>query len=163
MGTDFVRRIASDLLGRGQSAIRFNPNAMEDISKAITRDDVRALIKSKSVFALEAKKNKSEASKILKRKRREGRRRGKGSRKGTLKARGTISWEKKVRSQRMLIKELKSGGKLGTKEFMRYYGLIKGNVFPDKASLVRNLKAGGVDVSDGFMKAFAEKQKKRYE
>lgn len=162
MGSEFVRRIASDILGRGQSAIRFNSNALDDINKAITRDDVRALIQSKSVFALAAKKNRSSNSKILKRKRDEGRRRGRGRRKGTMKARGMMTWEKKTRTQRMLIKELKKDHKLDTKEFSRYYGLVKGNIFPDKASLIRNLKSSGVDVSDAFMKGFNEKQKNRY-
>jgi large subunit ribosomal protein L19e len=162
MSSTFVRRIASDLLGRGESAIRFNPNSKEEISKAITRDDVRALIHSKAVFALPMKKNQSANSKILKEKRDAGRRRGRGKRKGTLKARGTMSWEKKVRSQRALIKELKKQGKLDTKTFSKYYGLVKGNVFPDKASLIRNLKSANIEVSDEFITQLKEKQKERY-
>jgi len=106
----------------------------------LTKDDVRKLIQNGSIYAVKAKHNLSLNSKILKKKREEGRRRGFGRRKGTRKARGGISWEKKVRSQRAVLKELKKMGKIDSSNFKKFYLLIKGNAFPDKASLLLHLK-----------------------
>jgi Ribosomal protein L19E len=59
MGVKLVRRVAADLLGRGESSIRLKGASIEDINKAITRDDVRELIKSGKVYALNEKHNLS--------------------------------------------------------------------------------------------------------
>ncbi len=162
MGLNFAKRTASKLLKRGESAVRINPNAVADAKKAITRDDIRKLIKDGNIYAIKAKKNKSINAKILKMKRDEGRRRGPGKRKGTRKARGGMSWEKKSRSQRMLLKELKKMGKLDTSSFNTFYGLIKGNMFPDKASMLRRLADHNVIVSQEEMAKINEEIKKRY-
>ena len=106
MTIKFTKRVASQLLSRGVHAIRVNPSAFEEASKAITREDVRRLISAGSIFALKEKHNVSARSKLLKQKREEGRSRGTGSRRGTRKARAGTGWEKKVRSQRFLLKRL---------------------------------------------------------
>ena len=125
MSIRFVKRIASDIIGRGESAIRIKPSAMDDAKKAISMN-----------------------SKILKKKRAEGRRRGPGRRKGSRKARGGISWEKRVRAQRMLLKELKNEGKIDTRNFGKFYALIKGNMFPNKASLILHIRDSGIQITD---------------
>lgn len=162
MSLQFTKRIASELLGRGENSVRIKKEAMEEASKAITRDDIRKLIKSGSVFALKPKHNISRNAKILKRKRAEGRRRGIGRRKGSLKARGSISWEKKVRSQRMLLKELRAEKKLDVKQFNRFYMLIKGNSFANKASLLSHLSENGIKVSEIELNTINERIKNRY-
>ncbi len=163
MGIEFVKRVASEMLGRGANAIRFNPASLQDVDKAMTRDDVRQLIKDSKVFALAAKKNKSANSKVLRKKRAEGRRRGPGRRKGTLKARGTLLWKKKTRSQRFVLKELKTSGRVANEMFKKFYSLVKGNAFPDKASMIRHLREAGAEISDDDIKAIAVKASKRYE
>ncbi|MGB9732781.1 MAG: 50S ribosomal protein L19e [Candidatus Micrarchaeia archaeon] len=162
MSIKFARRAAAEILNRGESAIRFNKNALEEIKKAITKDDIRRLIQNGSIFAVKAKHNLSLNSKLLKKKREEGRRRGFGRRKGTRKARGGITWEKKVRSQRALLTELKKMGKLDSANFKKFYMLIKGNAFPDKASLLLHLKEHGITVTEDEKKKIDEALKMRY-
>jgi len=162
MSMKFARRAAAEILNRGESAIRFNKNAIDEIKKALTKDDVRKLIQNGSIYAVKAKHNLSLNSKILKKKREEGRRRGFGRRKGTRKARGGISWEKKVRSQRAVLKELKEMGKIDSSNFKKFYLLIKGNAFPDKASLLLHLKENGVELSDDERRKIDEALKIRY-
>jgi large subunit ribosomal protein L19e len=144
----FVKRTAAQILGRGESAIRLRESSLDDISKAITRDDVRRLISGGSVFALKAKKNLSMNSKILRQKREEGRRRGVGRRKGSRNARSGMTWEKKVRAQRFLLSELKGRGKFDNMMFRKLYLLVKGGSFADKAALLRKINDMGVQVSD---------------
>ena len=49
------KRIASELLGVGINRIKIDPDAIEDISKAITRDDIRFFIANK-LITVEQKK-----------------------------------------------------------------------------------------------------------
>ncbi len=162
MTIKFAKRVASDLLHRGSSSIRISSASLEDAEKAITRDDVRRLIKSGGIFALKAKHNASSRSKILKEKRAEGRRRGIGRRRGTRQARRGISWEKKVRSQRTFLKKLKELQKLDTATFNTLYGQVKGNVYANKAALVIHLRDQGIVITDEEIKKINEEISKQY-
>jgi large subunit ribosomal protein L19e len=147
MTIEFTKRIAAELLKRGESKVRINTLALEKASKAMTREDVKRLIQDGSVYALKEKHNLSLSSKKLKLRRAKGRSRGQGRRKGSDKARQGRTWEKKVRSQRLFLKQLKLTGKIDKAAFRKYYMLIKGNSFTDKASLLRRLEEEGTKVS----------------
>ncbi len=162
MSLRFARRAASEMLERGVSAIRFKPSAKSDIEKAITRDDIRKLITDGSIYPLPEKHNISANSKIMRKKREEGRRRGLGRRKGTLKARTGSRWEKKVRSQRIMLRKLREMQKLDNKSFHRFYKLIKGNAFADKASLLLHLRDEGIKISDEEVAKISESMKAMY-
>ena len=124
MSVKFTKRVASQILGRGENSIRLTPEVMEDIRKAITRDDVRKLLKDGAVTAIKPKSELHPKFKI------EVRRHGAGKRKGSSKARRGRTWEKKVRSQRMLLERLKLMGKVDNTTYKRYYLLVKGNALP---------------------------------
>ncbi len=162
MTIKFVKRVAGELLGRGENAIKIKQSAIEDAEKALTRDDVKRLIQQGDVFAEPPKHNLSLHGKILKQKRVKGRKRGPGKRKGTYKARAGRSWERQVRSQRYLLRRLKEIGKIDTKTFKRFYALIKGNAFPDKRSLVLHLNNEGVSLSQEELKQIEEYIKETY-
>ncbi len=162
MGAKFVKRIASELTGRGENAIRLNSNAREEIGKALTRDDVRKLIKNGSVFALKERHNISLNSKDLRRRRSKGRGRGQGRRHGSAKARLGRRWKKKIRSQRLLLGILKSKGKLDRQAFKHYYALAKGNSFADKSSLLLHMSEEGIKLSESELKEINEEIKKAY-
>ncbi len=163
MTLKFAKRVAAQLLNRGESSIRFREDAIPEIAKAITREDIKKLIGNGSILALKAKHNISMNAKIMRKKRAEGRRRGVGRRKGTKGARrGVISWEKKVRSQRMLLSELKRIKKLDSKQFMKFYMLVKGNSFANKASLLLHMKDEGISISDEEIRGINEKIKGYY-
>ncbi len=162
MTVKFTKRVASELMNRGMSAIRVNPSAFEDADKAITRDDVRKLISSGGVYAIKEKHNVSARSKLLRQKRSEGRSRGVGMRKGTRKARQGRTWEKKVRSQRLLLKKLKAIGKIDTRKFNELYGQIKGNVYANKGALLLHLSDSGIKVTDEELKKINDEIRQLY-
>ncbi|MGC8676253.1 MAG: 50S ribosomal protein L19e [Candidatus Micrarchaeia archaeon] len=162
MTIKFAKRVASEMLERGESSIRIKQSSLDDANKALTRDDIRKLIEQGSIYALPAKHNLSRHGKLLKLKRAKGRKRGYGKRRGTYKARAGITWERKVRSQRLLLKRLKELGKLDNKTFRRFYGLVKGASFPDKRSLLLHLADEGVRVSDEELKQIEEHIKQVY-
>ncbi len=163
MTVKFAKRAAGQILGRGISAIRIRPSSFTDVDKAITRDDIRRLIGSGDIYALPAKRNISARSKVLHQKRSEGRMRGPGNRRGTRKARQGRTWEKKVRSQRFFLKQLKAMKKIDTGKFNQLYGLVKGNVYADKQSLIIHLRDEGVELSEEELKQMKEQAKKQYE
>ena len=76
MSIKLTKRIAAIVMDRGESSIRINPTALAEAKKAITREDVRVLIKNGSVYAIKEKKNLSLHGKELKKKRIAGRKRG---------------------------------------------------------------------------------------
>ncbi|MGC9156978.1 MAG: 50S ribosomal protein L19e [Candidatus Micrarchaeia archaeon] len=162
MTIKFVKRVASEMLGRGVRAIRIKDSALEEAKKALTKDDVRKLIKEGGVYAEPEKHNLSLHGKLLKVKREKGRKRGYGKRRGTAKARAGRVWEKKVRSQRLLLKKLKAMKKLDNKTFNKFYALVKGNAFPDKRSLLLHLDEQGVKVSEDELKQINEYIKAQY-
>ncbi|MGC8547756.1 MAG: 50S ribosomal protein L19e [Candidatus Micrarchaeia archaeon] len=162
MTIKFVKRVAGELLHRGENAIKIKESARSDAEKALTKDDVRKLIKDGSVYAELPKHNLSLHGKLLRQKRAKGRKRGYGKRKGTAKARAGKVWERKVRSQRLLLKRLKEIGKINTKTFDKFYASIKGNAFPDKRSLLLHLSDEGVKVSDEELKQIEDYIKKNY-
>lgn len=162
MTIKFVKRVAAELLNSGESRIRIKESALSEAEKALTRDDVRNLIKNGSVYAVPAKHNKSIHGKILKQKRLKGRKRGPGKRKGTRKARAGRLWERRARSQRLLLKRLKEIGKIDNATFKRFYKQVKGNAFPDKRSLLLHLSDEGIKVSEEELKEIEEYIKKTY-
>ncbi|EQD66370.1 Ribosomal protein L19/L19e [mine drainage metagenome] len=148
MSIKLTKRTAATLLGRGITSVRIKPDALEDAKKAITREDVRALIKSGRVYALKEKNNLSVYSKVLKEKRDKGRRRGKGKKKGTKKARGMVTYQKKVRAQRRLLAELKKEKAINNEMYKKFYALVKGGSFQTKMTLINHIKSRGVSMTD---------------
>ena len=122
------KKNSSELIKRGESAVRIKPAFTKDAEKAITREDVRSMIKNGSIYTTKLKHNISAYSKVLKEKRKKGRRRGTGRRKGTLKARGTVEYKKRIRGQRRVLKVLKEEKLVDNERFKRYYALVKGNL-----------------------------------
>jgi len=44
-----VRRLAADILGVGENKVWISPEKISEVSSALTRDDVRALIKQGTI------------------------------------------------------------------------------------------------------------------
>jgi len=149
MSIKLTKRIASQLLNRGVTAVRIKHESVPEAEKAITREDVRVLIKNGGIYTLKIKHNISAYSKILKQKRQKGRRRGMGRRKGSAYARGgEIEYKKKVRGQRRLLKSLKDEKLIDNIRFKKYYALVKGGNFDTKGSLLSHIRNDGVAMDE---------------
>lgn len=127
---------AARLLNVGKSKIFIQQNSFEKIKAAITKDDVRALIKDGII----SKKNVNEYSRgrarILHSKKAKGRKKGFGKRTGTKKARSNEHrvWISGIRAQRKKLRELrkkfpKTVKKIG---YGKLYKKIKGGFFKGK-------------------------------
>jgi large subunit ribosomal protein L19e len=143
-----VKRMASEIMGRGLNSVRVKPSAMEDVKNVLTRDDVRGLIKDGKIYAIAEKHNLSSYGRELREKRKQGRGRGIGRRRGTSKARHGIDHKKKMRSQRRLLMALKNEKAINNEQFKKLYALVGGGTFNSKVSLLTKIKSTGVSISD---------------
>jgi large subunit ribosomal protein L19e len=144
------KRIAGSLSGVSPKRIKFNEENLSEIKEAITKRDIRALIKDKKIIV----KQKESSSRSRSRKRliqkRKGRQQGIGSRKGKRTARlpRKEEWIHKIRVQRMFLKNLKLKNFIDSKIYRQLYKQAKSGFFRSKNHLKtyileRNLMKNG--------------------
>ncbi|MCL5099663.1 MAG: 50S ribosomal protein L19e [Candidatus Marsarchaeota archaeon] len=148
MSIRLTKRVAASIMGRGESAVRISAASIADAKKAITREDVRELIKKGAIYAIKEKHNISAHGKELSKKRAAGRKRGPGRKHGTYKARAGITYMKKVRAQRRVLLQLKSAGTINNEMFKGFYALVKGGTFASKATLLNHIRSRGVAIDE---------------
>lgn len=141
MKAEKAKEIASKLLKVGKNKIWINPEEAESIKEAITKDDIRELIKNGVIKKRKENEQSRGRARKIERQKKKGRRKGYGSRKGTAKARTDRKkeWISRVRAQRVLLKELKKKHPDKVKKFgySKLYRMIKGGFFKSKAQLER--------------------------
>ncbi len=141
------RRLAAEILGVGESRIWIDPDPekAEEIEQAVTKNDVRRLIKE---GVIRVKPKKGNAHRWLERheQRKKGRRRGYGKRKGPATARSDPKreWIYKIRKMRRYLRWLRDHGVIDRRTYRRYYMLAKGGAFRSLADLRRHMVEAGV-------------------
>jgi large subunit ribosomal protein L19e len=147
MRFDHQRRLAALLLGVGRNRVRIttDPAEQDNILDAITREQIRDLIrrnvitKRPEVGVSRARSRRREAQ------RSKGRRRGRGSRKGASNARASRKerWIGTIRALRARLRELKAQGRIDVPTYRRFYAQAKGGMFKSRAHLDQQLRAAG--------------------
>lgn len=122
------RRIAASILKAGSSRIWMDPAAAGRIGRAITRADVRRLIKS---GAIRKEKERRPTPEIGSRRQDIGSR--KGARGGRLRGGSKEHWLRAVRPQREMLVEMK--GNLKPMAYRTLYRLVKGGAFRSRVHL----------------------------
>ena len=137
-----LKRLSAQVLGVGESKVWFDPAQLEEISQAMTKEDIRGLINSRAIRKKKTQEKSRGGARILHAKKVKGRRRGKGKRTGLKSARmGKKSlWIKNVRAQRKMLRSLKKTEKFGKKEYGKFYRQIKGNLFRGKKYVEQAVK-----------------------
>jgi large subunit ribosomal protein L19e len=140
MGMNSQKRIAADLLKCGVSRVRIE--AAKEVEEALTREDIRNLIKKGMIKKIRKKGQNRAKTRKLQLQKKLGRRKGPGSRKGSKFTRNPRkrAWIKRVRPLRMLLTELKENEQIKKKDYRRIYLQIKGGMFRDKKHLLLYLK-----------------------
>ncbi|MFQ5941140.1 MAG: 50S ribosomal protein L19e [Nitrososphaerales archaeon] len=121
------RELAARTLGVGVNRIKFEPEFMEDVLDAITREDIRSLITAKTIYIAGTKgTSRGRARARHLKTRRHGK--GPGSKKGRKKARQGKKqlWVQKVRSMRRRIKIQKIRGEISNRAYWALYKQING-------------------------------------
>ncbi len=136
------KRIAAQILKAGVTRIWFDPNRLSEIKEAITKADIRSLIKDLAIQKKPSKSISSGRAKKIRVQKAKGRRKGLGSRKGTKNARrpSKRSWIINIRNQRMLLAILKQKGLITPRTFNDLYRKSKGGFFRSKRHIKLYLK-----------------------
>jgi large subunit ribosomal protein L19e len=131
------KRIASKIMKAGKSRIRFNKEKLADISGALTKDDIRGLIKSEAIIKKPKKGNSRGRIRLKKTAKKKGRSKGPGRREGTSKARTPKKrrWINKIRAVRDELRKMKETGQITSSEYRSLYLKAKGNLFQSRRHL----------------------------
>lgn len=121
------RELAARVLGVGIDRIRFDPNYLEDIGDAITRDDIRSLLTARTILIKPAR-GTSRGRARARHAKSKTRGRGQGSVKGRKKAREGKKelWTRRVRAMRKHIQMRRDRKEIDNKTFWSLYKKIKG-------------------------------------
>ena len=149
------RRMAADLLKCGENRIWMDHDRLDEIAKAVTKDDIRVLIKGKAVKASQIQGISSGRKKHAEKQKAKGRRKGHGSRKGAKYARlpKKERWVKTIRPIRVYLRSLRDEKQINPTTYRKYYRKAKGGEFRSKTHLHTHL------ISDGVLKKEKEAKK----
>jgi len=142
MNVSAQKRLAAKILKCGENRVYFDPYMIEDIKMAITREDIRNLIKEGAIQK-KYKKGISKARKNIRHERKKkGLARGIGKRKGKKTARTPKkkAWMKRIRPQRRELKKLRDRKLITTATYRKLYKNAKGGMFNSVAQMNRYIK-----------------------
>lgn len=136
------RRLAAQILKVGQNRVWIDPERMDDVEGAITREEVKKLIHEKVIVSLPEKGVSRSRAKVVREKKRIGRRKGAGSRTGSPRAKITKkeAWMSKIRCLRRNLRELKASRVITEHTYRKLYGIAGSGKFESVAEMERYLK-----------------------
>ena len=136
------RRLAAQILKIGQNRVWIDPERMDDVEATITREEIRKLIHEKVIVSLPEKGVSRSRAKVVRRKKRVGRRTGSGSRTGSRHAKISKkeAWMSKIHSLRKKLRELKTNRIITQSTYRKVYMIAGSGKFESVADLERYLK-----------------------
>ena len=142
------RRMAAELLKCGEYRVWMDHDRLDEIAKAVTKEDIRVLINGGAITTRQIKGISSGRKKFNTKQKEKGRRRGHGSRKGAKYARlpKKERWMNTIRPIRSYLKTLRDEKQINKTTYRKYYMKAKGGEFRSKHHLRTHL------VSDGILK-----------
>ncbi len=137
------RRLAAQILKVGQNRVWIDPERMDDVETAITREEVKKLVHEKVIVSLPEKGVSRSRAKTVREKKRQGRRKGAGSYTGSGQAKVSKkeAWMLKIRSLRRKLRELKASRVITETNYRQLYKMASSGRFSSVADLERYLKA----------------------
>ena len=142
MNLNAQRRMAAEVLKCGENRIYFDPYMVDEIAMAITREDIRNLVKE-GIIQKKYKKGVSNYRKNLRHERKKkGLARGIGKRKGKKHARypKKKAWIKRIRPVRRELKKLRERKQITVSTYRKLYKNAKGGMFNSVTQLNRYIK-----------------------
>ena len=136
------RRLAADILKVGEGRVWIDPERIDYVESAITREEIRKLIHEKVVRSLPEKGVSRARAKVLADKRKKGLRRGPGGKSGG--SRSKISkkqaWMNRIRPLRKRLTELKDTRAITESAYRKMYDMSESGIFESKADLERYIR-----------------------
>ena len=136
------KRMAAEILKCGENRVYFDPYLIDEIKMAITREDIRNLVKEGIIIKKYKKGNSKYRKNLLHERKKKGRARGIGKRKGKKGARlpKKKKWMNRIRPQRRELKKLRDRKLITTATYRKLYKNAKGGMFTSVAQMNRYIK-----------------------
>ncbi len=140
------RRMAAEILKVGESRVWIDPERVDDIEVAITREDIRRLIHEKVIREVPKKGVSRGRARVLHEKKKRGLRRGTGSRSGRSGARAPRKemWMKKIRALRRKLRALRESRSITEKVYRRLYVMAGSGSFRSIADMERYIDSNNL-------------------
>ncbi|MAG07836.1 50S ribosomal protein L19e [Candidatus Woesearchaeota archaeon] len=134
MKQNIQKRLAAQILKCSTKRVKLDKERLEDIKKAITKANVKSLIKEKAIKRKPVKGISKSRVRKNKAQKRKGRQRGYGSRKGTKNIRlgKKRRWVNLVRAQRKLLKDIKERGLISKQSYRGLYLRVNSGFFRNR-------------------------------
>jgi large subunit ribosomal protein L19e len=131
------KRLAAHVMKCGQTRVWMDPDFEDEISLAITRDDIRRLVDEGAIQRKPVRGVSRGRARYKLRQKRKGQRSGPGKKKGkaTSKLSGKDRWMMKIRPMRKELRKLRDEGKITPKVYRELYLKAKGNAFRNTGHL----------------------------
>ena len=131
---DSKKILAGKVLRTSPGKIRFSPEALGEISKAITRSDIRGLAAVGKILIKKGSEHSRGRARKKAAQKRKGRQKGKGRKKGRQYAQHTQKeiWMSLIRMQRAFLKELRDKKYLSLINYHHLLAMSKGGYFRNK-------------------------------
>ncbi len=149
MNLRFVRRMAADILEVGENAVWLDPERGGEISTAITRDDVRRLIREGKIRSRPENSKSKGRMRHRSSQKAKGRRKGAGKRKGSKNARKPKkdAWASKIRALRSRLAEMRDERRIDRKSYRKLYRMAKSGYFRSVSHLETYVKENNLEMS----------------
>ncbi|MEM3587494.1 MAG: 50S ribosomal protein L19e [Candidatus Jordarchaeaceae archaeon] len=136
------RKMAAKILKVGENRIWIDPENIDNVSMAVRKEDIRALIKSKVIRVREVVGTSRGRTRSLVEKKRKGQRRGPGKRRGAKYSRISRKrlWIHKIRPIRRVLKGLRARRAITPAVYRKLYLMAKGGVFRNVTHLKTYIK-----------------------
>ncbi|MEM1566372.1 MAG: 50S ribosomal protein L19e [Candidatus Bathyarchaeia archaeon] len=137
------RRLAAQILKVGQDRVWIDPNRIEDVEAAITREEIRKLIHEGVIKPLKEKGVSRARARMVHEKKKKGLRKGPGSKSGAAKAKVSKkeAWMNRIRALRKRLRELKAQKIITESTYRKLYVMAKSGRFTSVADMERYIKA----------------------
>jgi large subunit ribosomal protein L19e len=135
--------MAAEILKIGQNRVWVDPEKIDDVGTAISREEIRKLIHEDAIRKMPEKGVSRARARIFHEKRKMGKRRGHGSRTGAQGARtpSKEAWERKIRALRSQLHEMRGKHVISEEAYRRLYIMAKSGSFESVSDLRRYMEA----------------------
>lgn len=138
--------MAAELLKVGEGRVWMDPERIDDVEAAITREEIRKLIHEGAIQSRPKKGVSRSRARVLHEKRKRGLGRGPGRKSGSNRARISKkqAWMIRIRALRKKLRELKANRAITENVYRRLYAMAGSGVFESTADLERYIETRGL-------------------